>query len=158
MSQDSVIEGREVRIVRELRWTPEQVWAAWTRPEALSQWYGPEGFRTETERFELRPGGEWVFRMIHPEHGTYPNHVRFLEVAPPERVVYEHVEGGEHRFLTQFTLTRVAGGTRVELLNRFPTAEALRKVIEEVDAVEGGRQTLARLDAFVAAEEAARAS
>jgi uncharacterized protein YndB with AHSA1/START domain len=43
------------------------IWAAWTDPAALPQWWGPQGFSCRTKRIDLRDGGEWVFDMIGPD-------------------------------------------------------------------------------------------
>lgn len=33
------------------------VFAAWTDPKHLAQWWGPNGFTTTTHAFDFRPGG-----------------------------------------------------------------------------------------------------
>ncbi|MCB9791139.1 MAG: hypothetical protein H6741_00270 [Alphaproteobacteria bacterium] len=48
--------------------------------------------------------------------------------------------------MVQVDFRPTAAGTTLEMCHRFPTAEACRRTIEEYGAVEGGRQTLARLE------------
>ena len=50
------------------------IWSAWTTPEAVPQWWGPDGFSCKTDRIDLREGGEWVFDMIGPDGTVFPNH------------------------------------------------------------------------------------
>src|SRR5690606_22329465 len=45
----------------------EEIWRAWTDPERLPRWWGPDGFSCHTTRLDLREGGEWVFDMIGPD-------------------------------------------------------------------------------------------
>jgi uncharacterized protein YndB with AHSA1/START domain len=42
------------------------VFAAWTDPTHLAQWWGPDGFTTTTHAFDFRAGGVWRFVMHGP--------------------------------------------------------------------------------------------
>jgi len=44
---------------RIIRATPEKLFAAWTRPEQLIQWWGPDGASCPTAEIDLRPGGSY---------------------------------------------------------------------------------------------------
>ncbi|MGA1075842.1 MAG: SRPBCC domain-containing protein [Ilumatobacteraceae bacterium] len=41
---------------------PEQVWAAWTRPEHLTHWFTPAPWTTPEAEIDARPGG--IFRTV----------------------------------------------------------------------------------------------
>ena len=71
------------------------VWGAWMNPETLPQWWGPDGFSCRTKRIDLRAGGEWVFDMIGPDGTVFPNHHRYIEVRPEERIGYTLLLGRE---------------------------------------------------------------
>ena len=144
---------RELRVSRSYPWSPEHVYAAFCSPQSLAAWWGPEGFTTTTESFDLRTGGEWHYRMVHAEHGAFPNHVRFLDVVPGERIVYESLSDGERLFMSTVSFTPTGEGTEVELHLVFPTAEACRVVVEEHNAVEGGKQTLHRLGMLLGTDQ-----
>jgi uncharacterized protein YndB with AHSA1/START domain len=73
----------------------ELVFAAWTEPQHLSQWWGPDGFTTTTHAFEFRAGGVWRFVMHGPDGRDYENRITFDEIVPPERIVYHHGGGGD---------------------------------------------------------------
>ena len=45
----------------------QAVWSAWSDPETLPQWWGPDGFSCRTDRIDRREGGAWVFDMIGPD-------------------------------------------------------------------------------------------
>lgn len=142
MTTDS---DRELRVSRTYPWPPERVFAAFGSSEALAAWWGPEGFVTTTQSFDLSEGGEWHYVMAHPELGTFPNHVRFLAVSPGEHIVYESLQDGEQLFTSTISFRPTSTGTEVELHLVFPTAEACRFVVEQHNAVESGKQTLHRL-------------
>ncbi|MCW1930700.1 SRPBCC domain-containing protein [Pararhodobacter zhoushanensis] len=64
------------------------LWEAWTDPEALPLWWGPDGFSCRTQRIDLRKGGEWVFDMVGPDGTVYPNHHRYTRHIPQTRIDY----------------------------------------------------------------------
>lgn len=124
------------------------VYEAWTRQEHVERWWGPNGFTNTFERFEVRPGGVWVFTMHGPDGQNYPNSIVFQEVVPEERLVYGHGGGDPDappEFHVTVTFADRDGGTEVTMHHVFPTAEALALVVREHNAIEGGRQHLGRL-------------
>ena len=66
----------------------ELVWRAWTEPELLARWYGPN-VETVIPRFELKPGGVWLCEMRFSGNSHYQRG-EFTEVAAPERLVWLH--------------------------------------------------------------------
>jgi uncharacterized protein YndB with AHSA1/START domain/dihydrofolate reductase len=138
--------ANELRLERVLRASPERVWRAWTTPEQLAAWFGPDGFHTETQAFDLRPGGSWRFVLAHPEHGRFDNVVAFTAVEPARRLAYDQQDpAGTISFRVEVTFEPEGDGTRLRWRSTFPDAAACRRVVEGFGAVEGGRQTVARL-------------
>jgi uncharacterized protein YndB with AHSA1/START domain len=81
----------ELEFVRTYRAPRQLVWEAWTDPDQMAQWWGPRGVTTPRESIELdlRPGGRMAFDMVDDATGArYPNSGTFLEVEPPERLVW----------------------------------------------------------------------
>lgn len=144
-------ESTDLALDRELRAPRERVWAALTDPTALDRWWGPSGFRTVTEAYDLRPGGAWRMTMHGPDGHAYPNHALFDVVEPPARLVLRYVDGsGDVHHVTTIRLDALdAQRTRLTLSLRFPSAAARKDAVERIGAVEGGRQTLARLAAHL---------
>ena len=116
----------------------------------LDLWWGPDGFKTETHDLNFAVGGMWRFTMHGSDGKDWPNWIRYEEITPPERIVYEHgSEVGEPPwFFGTITLDAEGDGTRITISLQFPTAEA-RTAATEHGAEDGGKQTLARLDAYV---------
>ena len=90
-------EGYVLHITRMLAAPRELVYEAFTNPAMLSQWFGPRGFTAMDIDYDVRAGGKWSLRLHKTseetacdpkgqtdlyQHGTY------LEVAPPERLIY----------------------------------------------------------------------
>jgi uncharacterized protein YndB with AHSA1/START domain len=130
----------------------ELVWSVWTDPKHLSQWWGPNGFRTTTSAFDFKAGGVWRFVMHGPNGRDYQNRITFDEIVKPERIAYHHGGGDDVepvQFRTTVTFDDLGAKTRVTLRGVFPSAEERARVIWEYGADKGLVQTLARLDEYV---------
>ena len=147
-SDPKVIEG-----IRVLDAPRALVFAAFTDPKHLAQWWGPDGFTTTTSSFDFRPGGAWRFVMHGPDGRDYQNRITFEEIVPNELVAYRH-DGGEDvepvQFRTRVTFEDIAGKTRLIWRGEFASAEERARVIRDYGADKGLVQTLARLDQYMA--------
>jgi len=74
-----------------------ELFSAFGDPTRLARWWGPAGFTNTIQEFDFRPGGAWRITMRAPAGAEFPNESRFLEVAPPARVLFEHI-GPMHRY------------------------------------------------------------
>lgn len=137
----------EIRATRTFRAPPERVFDAWTDPAKLARWFGPDGFTTTTHEFDLRPGGAWRHTMRGPDGKEYPNHIVFVAVDRPRRLVYDHVS--PPRFQTTVTFEREGEGTRMGFLMTFRDPDAYKVATDVYGAREGLHQTVARLAAYV---------
>ena len=136
----------------------ELVFAAFTDPKHLAQWWGPNGFTTTTSAFELKPGGVWRFVMHGPDGRDYQNRITYDEIDPPARLVYRHT-GDEDvepvRFTQTLTFEDIGNKkTRLTWHGTFPTAEERARVVRDYGADKGLTQTMARLADFLAAQKA----
>ena len=132
----------------------QAVWEAWTNPEEVAQWWGPRGFTLTTHSRDLRTGGHWHYTMHGPDGTDYPNKSIFKEIVKNERVVFSHAGGTQEKggasFEASWTFEDLGGKTRVTIRSVFPTKEAREHVVKEYRAIEGGHQTLGRLEEFLA--------
>lgn len=67
---------------------PELVWAAWTQPEHVVEWFTPAPWKTIDCQIDLKPGGTFNTLMQSPEGENFPNEGCFLEVIPNRRLVF----------------------------------------------------------------------
>lgn len=106
--------------------SPERVYRAFSTPERLAKWWGPQGFSNTFHEFDFKPGGVWRFDMHGPDGKNYPNECMF-EVVTPERIMIRHL-ATIHRFLLTITLTWEIHGTRLDWRQVFETKEEYEKV------------------------------
>lgn len=152
MSAES--SDREIVFTRLFDAPRELVFTAFTQPEHVAQWWGPRGFTTTIHEMDVRPGGVWRFIMHGPDGVDYPNKIVYTEVVRPERLAYTHGPDGEDdsgQFQVTVTLAEEGGKTRLTMRALFASAEERDKAVREFGAIEGGNQTLDRLDEYLAA-------
>ena len=142
---------REIVISRVIGAPRELVFEAFTRVRHLSRWWGPEGFTTTTRSFEFRVGGDWDFVMHGPDGTDYQEWITWREIVPPERIALRHGESRDdpNTFESVVTFTTEGETTRIEMRTVFPTKELRDEAVEKYHAIEGGRQTLGKLAAYV---------
>jgi uncharacterized protein YndB with AHSA1/START domain len=144
--------NREMIITRLLNAPREMVWKAWTQPEHVKHWWGPNGFTNTIHEMEVKPGGVWRFMMHGPNGMDFPNKIVFNEVVVNERLVYTHSsedDNDSNLFNTTVTFEKQGDKTLLTMKAVFGTAEELNRVINEYGALEGGKQTLNRLSEYL---------
>lgn len=146
---------REIVVSRVIEGTPELVFTAYTEVRHLSRWWGPNGFTTTTHSFDFRPGGVWEFTMHGPDGTDFPNHVEYLEIERPSRIVMLHGsrEDDPEAFTSTVTFAETDGGCEVTLRSVFKTKEQRDLVVDSYHAIEGAEQTLSRLAEFIERSE-----
>ena len=73
---------------RTLPVAPDRVWAAWTDPDLLVQWFTPAPWKTVSADLDVRPGGRCITTMESPEGEQFPNVGCFLQVEPGRLLVF----------------------------------------------------------------------
>ena len=147
----SATADREIVISRVISASCDVVFEAFTEVRHLSQWWGPEGFTTTTRAFEFRVGGEWDFVMHGPDGTDFQEWISWTEIVPAERIALRHGEsrGDPNAFESVITFASDGAATRIEMRTVFPTKELRAEAVEKYHAIEGGRQTLSNLAAYV---------
>jgi uncharacterized protein YndB with AHSA1/START domain len=105
----------------------EKVFAAFSDPEQLVKWWGPNGFTNTIKKFDFRVGGDWFLTMHGPDGTDYRNESVFVKIIEPERIVYDHLRT-MHRFLMEMTYFEFDGKTRLTWRQRFESPEEWEKV------------------------------
>lgn len=130
------------------------VWQAWTDPKMMAQWFGPRGFTIPLCELNVRVGGALRVVMRGPDGNEYPMRGVFLEVAPPERLVFTNIaidDDGNHLLEGETTVSfaEQAGKTTMTLhtraVGRVPIATQMLAGMEA-----GWTQTIDKLGEFVA--------
>ncbi|RFB79026.1 SRPBCC domain-containing protein [Methylovirgula sp. 4M-Z18] len=133
--------AHSIRLEREFSAPRMQVFEAWTRPEHVACWWDPSGERLMACEIDLRPGGAFKFVMkARPEMpfaGTY------LEIAPPDRLVFEALAA-----TGRVLLHESAGKTRLSVQIECRSAQHLDQFLE-MGVDRGTSQTLDNLVTYV---------
>jgi uncharacterized protein YndB with AHSA1/START domain len=85
---DTGTADRELVFTRTFDAPRELVFRAWTEAERLVQWWGPRGFTVSSCEMDVRPGGRYRICMLSPSGTEHPVKGSYLEVVPPERLVF----------------------------------------------------------------------
>src|SRR5690606_40541586 len=75
-------------ITRVFNAPPARVWQAWTDPEMVMKWWGPEHFTSPVAEVDFRVGGKYLFAMRDPDGNDYWSTGEYVEIVPMERIVY----------------------------------------------------------------------
>ncbi len=89
MSAANSRDTSETRITLERTFNAPRVavWDAWTRPEMIAAWWGPEIMKTRVDEHDFRVGGKFRYVMVAPDGAEYPAEGYFLEIDAPARLV-----------------------------------------------------------------------
>lgn len=141
-----------ITMEREFAATPEAVFAAYRDPDALKEWYGPDGFSITIIAMDFRVGGSFRFTMHGPDGTDYPNRITYRDIVPGARLAYLHdsgVDADPRGFDVLVTFAPAGTGrTLLTMRSTFPSVEA-RNAVMKFGAVELGMQTVEKLAAYV---------
>src|SRR5579863_3187713 len=76
-----------IRFVRSFDAPATLVFEAWTAPEHIRCWWDAAGEPLTVCEIDLRPGG--AFRFVTRGHPDMPFAGVYLEIAPPDRLIFE---------------------------------------------------------------------
>jgi uncharacterized protein YndB with AHSA1/START domain len=77
-----------LRIQRVVPAAPPVVFGAFSAPDELAQWWGPEGFTAPSLEFNPRVGDSYRIEMQPPDGEPFYLTGEFREVDPPGRLAY----------------------------------------------------------------------
>src|SRR2546421_8019112 len=149
---------REIVVSRIIDGPRRLVFDAFTSASHLAQWCAPwEGSKITTHAFDFKPGGVWDATIQGPDGRAYPNHWRWQEIVPPERIVwmYSMRKDDPHGVKTSLTLAERGNTTEATLRLLFGTKEERDEKVAKYYAAQGARQSLDSLAAYVASARAA---
>jgi uncharacterized protein YndB with AHSA1/START domain len=124
----------------------EAVFAAFSAPERLARWWGPDGFSNSIESFDFKNGGAWRFTMHGPDHSNYPNLMTFDSIEPDRKIILRHIS--QPHFTLLIKLEPNATGTTVTWEQTFESPEVAASVRHIVEPA--NEQNLSRWQVEVA--------
>ena len=143
-------EGNTITHTRILDAPRELVWEVWTNPEHIKEWWGPDGFTLTTKSMNVEPGNNWDF-VMHGMGRDWDNKIEYLEVKKPTLISYKHTgeRDEDYNFTVTITFEEVEERTLLTMKSIFKSKEIIDELNRKVNAIEGGKQTLNRLEGYV---------
>jgi uncharacterized protein YndB with AHSA1/START domain len=150
---ETIIQENKVTYKRYYHAPIELVFGAWSSPEHLQEWWGPDGFTVTTKSMNFSSGGIWDFIMHGPDGRDYQNKIQFTEIKKPHLIHYKQLGHGEDvktvHFQSRITFEEAGKGTNLTMEQVFPSIEELERVAKNFGAIEGGKQHLGNLDKYL---------
>ena len=79
----------DLELVRDVPVSPKAVFAAWTDPESIKQWFAPRPYSIALCEIDLRPGGGFRTVMNNPEgEQMFDSTGCYLDIVTDERLVW----------------------------------------------------------------------
>jgi len=130
-------ENKTIHITREFDANLELVWDAWTNPELLDQWWGPQPWRAETKAMDFREGGFWLYAMVSPEGEKHWSKSNFLSIVKEKSFASKGGFSDENGTINpafpqnvwENTFTPKENKVRVDMLLTYDTLADLEKEI-----------------------------
>jgi uncharacterized protein YndB with AHSA1/START domain len=146
---------REVIATRILKAPRELVFEVWTNPNHVVHWFGPKGCTNTIHEMNVKPGGVWRFIMHGPDGTDYPNKIVFKEVVKPSLLTFDHgwdvedIKSDPRTF--EVTINFIAKGKTTEIIMKmvFKSKEVKDEVVEKYGAIEGNKQMMDKLEAYL---------
>lgn len=86
----AIPDDRRLELERIMPAPRELVWKMFSDPYHLAQWWGPKGCTNPVIELDFRVGGRWYHVMHCLDGNDYPADSEFVEITPPERIVYRN--------------------------------------------------------------------
>ena len=126
------------------------VWEVWTNPEHIKEWWGPDGFSLTTKSMNVEPGKIWDF-IMHGMGRDWDNKIEYVEVKKPSFLSYKHSgeRSDDYNFTVSILFEEVDGKTLLTMKSIFKSKAIIEELNKKVNAIEGGKQTLNRLENYL---------
>jgi uncharacterized protein YndB with AHSA1/START domain len=141
-------EKTSLKIQRFINAPRARVYAAWTDPAQLKEWWGPKQMRTKTLEFDPRIGGKYRWTLVNEEGEEMTVFGEYRELIPGEKIVFTWKWDDDEAWENQTSVVTVElsdrdGGTELRL-----THEQLPSVESRERHTEGWTVVLDRLEKF----------
>ena len=107
----------------------EKVFAAWTDPAKLAQWFRPSPDASVEIEADIRVGGKYRFHITTPDGTLHVSYGEYEVIEPPERLsfTWSWESGMVVGTLVTISLRAVDGGTELTLRHERLETEDLRQ-------------------------------
>jgi uncharacterized protein YndB with AHSA1/START domain len=142
-------ENFRLEIRRLIKAPRDRVYAAWTDPAQLQQWFGPENVQTRDLIAEVRVGGKFRWDLTNAEGEEMTCRGEYRELQPDNKIVFtwqwdEDDAWEHHTSVVTVELSDRDGGTELRL-----THEQLPNEESRDGHTKGWTSALDKLEGFV---------
>lgn len=146
----------------------EMVWKAWTDPEIVKKWWGPEGFWAPSVKIDFRVGGKYTYGMHGTKGSEWDRDMysagEYKEIVPLEKLVVTDYfsdsegnmiepakEGQDPNFPKEMTVTVLfeevePGKTKLSIIYPKPESDAQFEAMKKSGMKEGWNSSLDKLE------------
>jgi uncharacterized protein YndB with AHSA1/START domain len=136
----------EIITTREFSVPAQALFAAFSNPENLAQWWGPDGFSNEFHIFDFCEGGEWDFTMRTDGFPDFHNQSRFMNIHEPHHISFLHL-GPIHVFTMLMDYAPTQTGTRLTWTMQMEDTPQNQDIKHFIEAA--NEQNFDRLEQFI---------
>jgi uncharacterized protein YndB with AHSA1/START domain len=142
-------ENIRLEIKRIIKAPRDRVYAAWTDPAQLKQWFGPENVQTRDLVADARVGGKFRWDLTNPEDEEMTVSGEYRELRAGRKVVFtwqwqDDADWKRHESIVTVELSDCEGGTEVRLIHeKLPSKESRDR------HTEGWASILKKLEEFL---------
>jgi len=135
----------------------ERIWQVYADPRQLEKVWGPPTYPATVVDHDLTPGGRVTYYMTSPEGEKFAGYWLVTTVDEPTSFSFQdgfadldfNPNPGLPVSTNVYTFTEHDGGTRATYVGTYPSAEALKQVLD-MGVVEGTTSALNQIDGLVA--------
>lgn len=126
----AVTKNLSLEIKRLIKAPRERVYAAWTDPAQMKQWFGPENVQTRDLIADARVGGTFRWDLTNPEGEEMTMRGEYRELQPGKKIVFtwqwaEDEDWENHISIVTVELDDADGGTELRLTHeQLPNEES----------------------------------
>ncbi|MEQ9302769.1 MAG: SRPBCC domain-containing protein [Marinoscillum sp.] len=150
-------ENSTVNITREFEAPQSDVWAAWTQPEILDQWWAPQPWKSVTKTMEFKEGGRRLYAMVGPNGEEHWSFADYTSITPKTNFKLQDGfcddQGNVNKEMPQSNwnvdFTETSGTTTVQVQIKHETLADLEMHIK-MGFKEGFEMALSNLDQYIA--------
>lgn len=143
------LSDREFVVEHTFNVPPDAIFAAYTDPDLLSQWWAPKRGSLTVESMDVRPGGRYRFIQHDAKAHKMVFVGRYLDVQPVSRLIYTFgVEGQGDEVTATIDLKESNGKTILTFTNQY-ASKNVRDAMVALGAEAGTQAALNRLDTLL---------
>jgi glutathione S-transferase len=142
-------ENFSLRITRFIHAPRDRVYAAWTDPEQLRKWFGPENVKTRDLIVDVRVGGQFRWDCTDPGGKEVTISGEYRELQPGRKIVFtwkheENEDWKNHNSIVTVEFFDRQGGTEIHLTHENLPTEPSRD-----DHKQGWESVFDKLEKFL---------